>query len=85
MSQASENRRRELEDSKRKLTESVMMINGLLSLLESHKRLLSERNQADPSSGKILVAKDAIKVMADKLREVLDLNELQIEEDIVTQ
>jgi hypothetical protein len=85
MSQASENRRRELEDSKRKLTESVMMINGLLSLLESHKRMLSERNQADPSSGKISVAKDAIKVMADKLREVLDLNELQIEEDIVTQ
>jgi hypothetical protein len=85
MSQASENRRRELEDSKRKLTESVMMINGLLSLLESHKRMLSERNQADPSSGKISVAKDAVKVMADKLREVLDLNELQIEEDIVTQ
>ena len=85
MSQASEDRRRELEDSKRKLTESVMMRNGLLSLLESHKRMLSERYQADPSSGKISVAKDAVKVMADKLREVLYLNELQIKEDIVTQ
>ncbi len=76
MSQVSENRRRELEDSKRKLTESVMMINGLLSLLEGHKRMLSERNQSDPSNGKILVAKDAVKVMADKIRKVLDLNEL---------
>ena len=49
MSQVSENRRREIEDSKRKLAESIMMINGLLSLLEGHKRMLSERNQADPS------------------------------------
>jgi len=60
MSQVSENRRRELEDSKRKLAESVMMINGLLSLLEGHKRMLSERNQADPSNGKISVAKEAV-------------------------
>ena len=80
MSQISENRRRELEDSKRKLAESVMMINGLLSLLEGHKRMLSERNQADPSNGKILVAKEAVKVMADKIKEVLDLNELRLEE-----
>jgi len=57
MSQISENRRRELEDSKRKLAESVMMINGLLSLLEGHKRMLSERNQADPSNGKIWLVK----------------------------
>ena len=76
MSQVSENRRRELEDSKRKLAESVMMINGLLSLLEGHKRMLSERNQSDPSNGKIPVAKAAVKVMADKIKEVLDLNEL---------
>ena len=80
MSQVSENRRRELEDSKRKLAESVMMINGLLSLLEGHKRMLSERNQADPSNGKISVAKEAVKNMADKIKEVLDLNELRLEE-----
>ena len=79
MSQVSEYRRRELEDSKRKLAESVMMINGLLSLLEGHKRMLSERNQADPSNGKISVAKEAVQVMADKIKEVLDLNELQLE------
>ena len=85
MSQVSENRRRELEDSKRKLAESVMMINGLLSLLEGHKRMLSERNQADPSNGKISVAKEAVKNMADKIKEVLDLNELRLEENIVTQ
>jgi len=85
MSQISENRRRELEDSKRKLAESVMMINGLLSLLEGHKRMLSERNQADPSNGKISVAKEAVKNMADKIKEVLDLNELRLEENIVTQ
>ena len=85
MSQISENRRRELEDSKRKLAESVMMINGLLSLLEGHKRMLSERNQADPSNGKISVAKEAVKTMADKIKEVLDLNELRLEENIVTQ
>jgi hypothetical protein len=85
MSQVSENRRRELEDSKRKLAESVMMINGLLSLLEGHKRMLSERYQADPSNGKIPVAKAAVKVMADKIKEVLDLNELRLEENIVTQ
>ena len=80
MSQVSENRRREIEDSKRKLAESIMMINGLLSLLEGHKRMLSERNQADPSNGKISVAKEAVKIMADKIKEVLDLNELRLEE-----
>jgi hypothetical protein len=85
MSQVSENRRREIEDSKRKLAESIMMINGLLSLLEGHKRMLSERNQADPSNGKISVAKEAVKNMADKIKEVLDLNELRLEENIVTQ
>ena len=79
MSQVSENRRREIEDSKRKLAESIMMINGLLSLLEGHKRMLSEHNQADPSNGKISVAKEAVKNMADKIKEVLDLNELQLE------
>jgi len=85
MSQISENRRRELEDSKRKLAESVMMINGLLSLLEGHKRMLSERNQADPSNGRIPIAKNAVKIMADKMKEVLDLNELRLEENIITQ
>ena len=85
MSQVSENRRREIEDSKRKLAESVMMINGLLSLMEGHKRMLSERNQADPSNGKISIAKDAVKAMADKIKEVLDLNELRLEENIITQ
>jgi len=80
MSQVSENRRKEIEDSKRKLAESIMMINGLLSLLEGHKRMLSERNQADPSNGKISVVKEAVKVMADKIKEVLDLNELRLEE-----
>ena len=85
MSQVSENRRREIEDSKRKLAESIMMINGLLSLLEGHKRMLSERNQADPSNGKISVAKEAVKNMAGKIKEVLDLNELRLEENIVTQ
>jgi len=64
--------------------ESVMMINGL-SLLDSHKRMLSEQNQPDPSNGKIPIAKEAIKMMAEKLLEVLDLAELQIEENIVTQ
>jgi hypothetical protein len=67
MSQDSEYRRREIEDSKRKLTESVTMINGLLSLLDSHKRMLSEQNQPDPSNGKIPIAKEAVKMMAEKL------------------
>jgi hypothetical protein len=47
--------------------------------------MLSERNQADPSNGKISIAKEAVKVMADKIKEVLDLNELRLEENIVTQ
>jgi hypothetical protein len=83
MSQASNIR--QIEDSKKGITESVMMIHGLVSLLDNHRKMLSDRNQPDPSKGRILLAKEAIKNMAGKLREVLELEDLQIEENIVTQ
>jgi hypothetical protein len=62
-----------------------MMIHGLVSLLDNHRKMLSEQNQSDPSNGKIALAKEAVKNMAEKLREVLELEELQINENIVTQ
>jgi hypothetical protein len=79
------NNSRQIEDSKRRITESVMMIHGLVSLLDNHRKMLSEQNQSDPSNGKIALAKEAVKNMAEKLREVLELEELQINENIVTQ
>ena len=79
------NNSRQIEDSKRRITESVMMIHGLVSLLDSHRRILSEQNQPDPSNGKIASAKEAVKITAEKLQEVLELEELQINENIVTQ
>ena len=79
------NNSRQIEDSKRRITESVMMIHGLVSLLDSHRRILNEQNQPDPSNGKIALAKEAVKNMAEKLREVLELEELQVNENIVTQ
>jgi hypothetical protein len=79
------NNSRQIEDSKRRITESVMMIQGLVSLLDNHRKILSEQNQSDPSNGKIALAKEAVKNMAEKLREVLELEELQINENIVTQ
>ncbi len=79
------NNSRQIEDSKRRITESVMMIHGLVSLLDNHRKILSEQNQPDPSNGKIASAKQAVKNMAEKLREVLELEELQINENIVTQ
>jgi len=79
------NNSRQIEDSKRRITESVMMINGLVSLLDNHRKILSEQNQSDPSNGKIALAKEAVKNMAEKLREVLELEELQVNENIGTQ
>ena len=79
------NNSRQIEDSKRRITESVMMIHGLVSLLDNHRKMLSEQNQSDPSNGKIALAKEAVKNMAEKLREVLELEELQINGNIVTQ
>ena len=79
------NNSRQIEDSKRRITESVMMIHGLVSLLDNHRKMLSEQNQSDPSNGKIALAKEAVKKMAEKLREVLELEELQVNENIVTQ
>ncbi len=73
------NNSRQAEDSKRKITESVMMIHGLVSLLDNHRKILSEQNQPDPSNGKISSAKEAVRKMAEKLREVLELEELQVE------
>jgi hypothetical protein len=69
----------QVEDSKRRITESVMMIHGLVSLLDSHRKILSEQNQPDPSIGKISSAKEAVRKMTEKLREVLELEELQLE------
>jgi hypothetical protein len=73
------NNSRQVEDSKKRITESVMMIHGLVSLLDNHRKMLNEQNQPDPSNGKISSAKEAVKNMAEKLREVLELEELQIE------
>ncbi len=54
------NNSRQIEDSKRRITESVMMIHGLVSLLDNHRKILSEQNQSDPSNGKIASAKEAV-------------------------
>ena len=68
-----------MEDCKRRIIESVVMIQGLISLLNNHKDMLEQRGERDPSGGTIPRAEQADKDMAEKLKEVLELEELQID------
>ena len=56
------NNSRQVEDSKRRITESVMMIHGLVSLLDNHRKILSEQNQPDPSNEKLRRQKKLLKI-----------------------
>ena len=66
------------KNNKEKLVESIEAIFGLLTLLDNYCKILIDKGKPDPSKGSIETAKEAIVEMAQRVKEVLEIENTKI-------
>ncbi len=68
----------QIKDNEEKLVESIEAIFGLLTLLDNYCKILLDKGKPDPSKGSIEAAKEAIVEMAERIKEVLEIEGTRI-------
>ena len=66
------------KDNEEKLVESIEAIFGLLTLLDNYCKILIDKGKPDPSKGSTETAKEAIVEMAQRIKEVLEIDNTKI-------